>query len=288
MSLTNQAYPPCGRGVAAHCHAFEENHKIGAGSTDKAWICVIVHRIQVWQEAARRHQASWAAATRSATLLSEAQQACVNLMNAAGVDLSGGPQLTFNLAFSHLRDLREKHGRWHEQDEERGRLKRRTQGLTEARDQARERLAAFWQRLGLPEADTAGLGRLLEARGQFKKVEDELKLANLRVQQITRQLGSAEGLLARGLAAIESDLAAEAGLKEESTHLNKEIARVEAELEQASQGHDVSQQLEALADTNTRLLRQEEQNADLAVGRALVDWLREQARAALAPPVLKR
>jgi DNA repair protein SbcC/Rad50 len=274
--------------LADHSEAFERSFKIGAGSTDKAWICLVVQRVNIWQDAARRHQASQAAAVGSATALSDARQACLVLLNAAGVYLSDAAQLTFDLASSHAGDLREKHRRWHDLNGERSRLKRKAPVLIQARDQATANLAAFWRRLGLAEADTAGLARLLEAWRRLAKVENELTVATLRVEQTRRQLGSAEGLLARGLPAIESDLAAASGLKEELDQLNKDVAKVEAQLEQASQGHDVSLRLEALAATNARLLWQEELNADLAVGRALVEWLREQAHAALAPPVLKR
>ncbi|HQE90706.1 MAG TPA: AAA family ATPase [Candidatus Paceibacterota bacterium] len=274
--------------LAGRCVDFEQRHGIGAGDPDKTWICLRVQRINDWQQATQRHAASRAAAADSDRALALAREACRARLEAAGVTGAGDLPLTFDFASARIDHLRKQRCRWQELHQARQRLEKETAGLTEARDQAAANLAAFWRGLGLAEGGLAGLARLLEARERFAAATRDWELAVARVKQTRRELGKAEELLARGLAQIKSDLKAAAAGREELASLRKEIAKKEAELEQAARGYDVSERLEELAAANAKLLAQEERNAELAVGGALVAWLRDQIRAELEPPVLAR
>ncbi|MDR3405886.1 MAG: hypothetical protein P4L99_25600 [Chthoniobacter sp.] len=274
--------------LANDCAHFENRIGIRLGEADQTWIRLIVQKIQAWQQAAGHHRADQAAAQASADALSNARQRCFDLLQAAGVNLTDQPELTHALASRYVKSLEDKRSQWENLNDQLDALKRRTEALTNAHDVAMDRLTAFWQRMELPQDDVIGLAQRLRSFEDYNKSIKALEVTQLSLARTQGRLGAAEPFLARGLAAIEVELEQEPRLLKESETLQGKIAGIEAELKQAMAGHDVSKSLEALAEANTQLLRQEERNADLAAANALVGWLRDQARAALAPRVLTR
>ncbi|HNQ91112.1 MAG TPA: hypothetical protein PKM73_21060 [Verrucomicrobiota bacterium] len=87
-----------------------------------------------------------------------------------------------------------------------------------------------------------------------------------RAEDAENRLGTAASSLPRGLAAIDLELGSEEALRLEERRLTEEIAEVEAELGQASKGHELSERLETLVEANARRRRQEGLNAEQAVG----------------------
>ncbi|MEI7929565.1 MAG: hypothetical protein WCH40_13530, partial [Verrucomicrobiales bacterium] len=273
---------------AEECADFEKQIGIQVEDGDQTWVRLIVQKIHAWQQAAGRHRADQETANASEDALSNARKHCLGLLKAAGVNLPDQPKLTPSLAARQLKNLQEKYTEWKSLSEQLDGLETKTEDLTENRDVVKAGLKAVWERMHLPEGDKLGRAQKIKLWKDFDGSGNELTAAKLHLEETKRRLGAAERLLDLSLAVIESELKEEGNLKEESESLRGQIADIAADLRQAMEGHDVSEKLELLAEANAQLLRQEERNADLAAGNALLGWLRNQVRATLAPRVLTR
>lgn len=280
-----EAVREAGVRLRAACDAFHERHGIAVTEPDRTWIRLLVQGIQAWQEAAKTHEEDEALAQAMARELSAACHECRGLFQAAGIELS---EVRYDLASAWLKDLEARRRSWMELEENRRVLEERGPRLEGQRARLEAELNGCWARLGLSPGDAVGLTRLLAEAEPFRNAEDALRLATLRVAETQERLGDATPLMDRGLAQIELELAGESQWQEQLRTLTERIAGLEAEVRHASDGDDLSGKLEALGRASANLLAQEERNADLAVGRALVGWLREQARGVLAPGVLAR
>ncbi|HNQ91227.1 MAG TPA: hypothetical protein PKM73_21650 [Verrucomicrobiota bacterium] len=270
------------------CADLEARYGIAAGDADPIWIRLLIEAVLVWQKAVQKDEGAAAASAAARASLDAARQECKTRFASAGVDLGATACVTADLATRRFESLREKRRLWLDLDERYRQCEGRMAEAGRTCDEARNGLAEFWRRLGFAAADRQGLARLLARRRDFVAVDDALRIARQRAADAENRLGSAASLLPRGLVAIDSELGSEEALRLEENRLTREIAEVEADLRHASKGHELSERLEKLAEANARLRRQEELNAEQAVGYALTGWLREQAREVLAPRVLTR
>jgi hypothetical protein len=268
--------------------AFKKDHGMDVPEDVQSWIRLLIEKIRVWQEAVHRAEPLRAAAADADATLARAQLQCRTLFDSAGCDLTATLGITAKHAETQLADLRQRRTQWSQGERQ---LQEWTAAEPALRDQlgaAEKALSDFWQRMGLPPDDRTGLARLLETRTRWTEAADTLRAAEIRFAQTEADLGSARPWLDQGLEPIRSRLAERRDLQTRRDALVQAMTRLQADMEAAQQGHDLSDALEGFAAANALLMTQEERNVQQAIGHALFRWLRHQARDTMAPRVLTR